>query len=761
MCGIISHTTCQSQHPSSRFHVEATAATLADKIRALDDHIEDWSKSSAAMRDALPELGLRLASKHATELASSSTDAWGGWRGLERCFRANRVALGEHVVAGLRGSADSLGGNAWLALAARLAADSSDSAIGEGLERFLANTGEKLPAEVGDGPWDARLAVPGDEATLVAGLVWARLGHPVAAMRWRGAHAVRRLVEIRRFDVIDRLIERFDSGSGLPFSDAKLPFYAMHAQLWLLIALGRVAKDSVGSLASRRPFFERIAFSTEFPHVAMRAFAIDILRKIAKTLASDERDALITKLASANLSPYPHAPRSDYTEFRYVARPDTSPRPKDVFHLDYDFNKYQVEGLCRVFACPGWEMEDRISAWIRRWDVTVRAMHDCPRSSGYDQVWSSDYVPDRDRYGGYLSWHALMLVAGDLLATRPVVGEDWRGDAWAAFLAEYSLSRDDGLWLADLTDPFPLDITIEAELPMPESGENSTARDDYDVLAPMLGLDGAKVTAGWMPVAGCWSIGRETTVTVRSVMANADDARSTVMTLLSDEPFFRWLPDDDDEIVRHFGRDGHTVQSWVTKTPNTERQLDRHDPYAATTALDRPFPSTSVQGQMETEPDDPVVRHWSINRATAFRAEAWGAEGGRSEQAWSETGSRLFIKSDPLLSLLDATKRSLVVALRLQKYHKGKSSGRFGDTSGFTHRSLVVIINSRGHVWAPRRLSQQAKQALTTLDLDRRRDFYARFRVIADLPDEWLARRNDPPVSTEQIRIFIEGFSQD
>ena len=262
--------------------VEATAATLADKIRALDDHLEDWSRSSAAMRDALPELGLRLASKHALELASSGTDAWGGWRGLERYFRANRVALVEHVVAGLRGSADSLGGNAWLALAARLAADFSDSAIAEGLERFLANTGEKLPAEVGDGPWDARLAVSDDEATLVTGLVWARLGHPVAAMRWRAAHAVRRLVEIRRFDVIDRLIERFDSGSGLPFSDAKLPFYAMHAQLWLLIALGRVAKDSVGSLASRRPFFERIAFSTEFPHVAMRAFAIDILREIAK-----------------------------------------------------------------------------------------------------------------------------------------------------------------------------------------------------------------------------------------------------------------------------------------------------------------------------------------------------------------------------------------------------------------------------------------------------------------------------------------------
>ncbi len=739
--------------------VEAAAATLVEKISALDDHLEDWSRSSVAMRDALPELGLRLASKHAKELANSSTDAWGGWRGLERYFRVNRVTLVEHVVAGLRGSADGLGGNAWLALAARLAADASDSAIADGLERFLANTGEKLPAEVGDGPWDAHLAVPSDEATLVAGLVWARLGHPVAAMRWRAAHAVRRLAEIKRFDVIERLIERFDSGMGLPFSDAKLPFYSMHAQLWLLIALGRVAKDSVDALASRRAFFERIALSTEFPHVVMRAFAINILREITQTLAPDERDALVAILASANLSPYPHAPRSDYTEFRYVPRPDSSPRPNNTFHLDYDFNKYQVERLCHVFACPGWEVEDRIGAWVRRWDATVRAMHDCPRSSSDDGTWSSGYVPNRDRYGGYLGWHALMLVAGGLLVTRPVVGEDWSGDAWAAFLKEYQLSRDDGLWLADLTDPFPLDLTKEEDMPMPESGNGSTAREDNQLLAPLLGIDDSRVTADWVPVAGRWSIGRDTTVTVCSVLANAIDARSTAMALLSDEPFFRWLPHDEDEIARHFGRDGHTVQPWATETPNTERQLDRHDPYAATTALDRPFPSASIQERMGTGPDDPIVRHWSIDGTTAFRAEAWGADGGRGEQVWSETGYRLFVKSEPLQSLLNSIERSLVVALKLQKYHKGKPSGRGGDTSAFTHRSLVVIINGRGHVWAPQRLSQQAKQVLATLDPNRRRDFYARFRAIAGLPDEWFARRNDPLASAEEIQIFIERFS--
>lgn len=737
--------------------VEATAATLADKIHSLDGYLEEWGRSSAAMRDALPDLGLRLATKHAAELASSSTDAWGNWRGMEQHFHAHRATLVERVVAALRSTAGSLGGNAWLALAARLASDVSASAIAEGLERFLANTDEKLPSEVGDGPWDARFTVPSDEATFVAGLVWARLGHPIAAMRWRAAHAVRRLVVAGRFDVIERLIERFGSASSLPFGDAKLPFYPMHAQLWLLIALARVAKDAAPAFASHRAFFERVAFSAEFPHVVMRAFAIDVLRELAPALAPEECEALIAKLGRANRSPFPSAPRADYRELRYAPRPDASPRPENDFHLDYDFNKYQVERLCRVFACPGWEVEDRISVWVRRWDKAVRGMHDCPRSGSNDESWSSGYVPDRDRYGGYLGWHALMLVAGELLATRVVVGEDWGGDAWAAFLGEHRLSRSDGLWLADLTDPFPLDLTKEADMPMPESGEKGTLGEDSNLLAPLLGLMEGKMVADWLPVAGRWSIGQDTTVTLQSVLANASDARAVVMAVLSAEAFFRWLPDDEEEMARHFGGDGHTVQPWVAKTPNTERQIDRHDPYGAASALDRPFPLDRARELLETVADDAVIRRWSICGRPAYRAEAWGAEGGRGEYAWDETGYRLFVNRGALLSLLKVSERSLVVALTLQKYHRGKSSGRAGDTSGFTHRSLVVVIDECGQVWSPRGLSRQAKEALATLEPDRRRDFYPRFRVIAGLPDEW-HRRSDNLLELDDINLaFIKS----
>ena len=298
-------------------------------------------------------------------------------------------------------------------------------------------------------------------------------------------------------------------------------------------------------------------------------------------------------------------------------------------------------------------------------------------------------------------------------------------------------------------------------MPMPKKGERSNVHEDSILLAPLLGIRNGRVETDWLPVTGRWSIGRDTTVTLESVLANAGDARAVVMAVISAEAFFRWLPNDEDEIARHFGSDGHTVQPWVVKTQNIERHIDRHDPYGASTALDRPCPSDWTQELLGIVANDDVVRRWSIDGRTAFRAEAWGAEGGRGDYAWSDTGYRLFVNRDPLLSLLKLSERSLVVVLTLQKFHRGKLSGRAGETSGFTHRSLVGVIDEHGQIWSPRGLSRQAKEALASLGPDRRQDFYTRFRAIAGLPDEWLSRRNAPPISEELYRILTKRLSSE
>ncbi len=636
--------------------VESSAPRLFDKITALEDPLKDWAAASPALYEALPSLALRLADKHPRELVGSGSDAWGGWRHLVRDFRANEPALVERVVAALSPEGDELGGNAWLALAAKLAPATSADACATGMERFLALSADLLPNEVGDGPWEAHFAVPGEAGEVVAGLIWARLGHPTAAIRWRAAHAIRRLSTIGGFDVVSRIVNRFERVDALPFGDVKLPFYPLHARLWLLMALARTGHDAPQEILSHRAVLEKVAFSTEFPHAIMRAVAVDVLRLILPAISDPfDRDQLARRLDAANRSPFPHAPRTDYYEMRYIQRPADKPRPADVFHLDYDFNKYQVERLCRVFGCAGWEVEDLVHKWVRRFDAGVMYMRDCPRSSSYDESWSSGYVPDRDHYGGYLGWHGLMLAAGELLASRAATEEHWDGDAWTAFLAEYSITRRDGLWLADASDPFPLDLPSEASLAMPGPGEASKPNEDLALLAPMLGISDGELRGDWLPVEGHWSLSNDLNASVYTVLAGRRDARNLIMALLAKEPFFQWLPHDDDEIARHFGREGHSIRAWIGRDEHPERKFDRQDPYAATSSTDRPRPLSWVRDALGLTAEGEASRKWAWKKGVAFRADAWGAEGGRGDSAWSEDGARLFAHRDAVMTLLQRT----------------------------------------------------------------------------------------------------------
>src|SRR3569623_1424510 len=142
----------------------------------------------------------------------------------------------------------------------------------------------------------------------------------------------------------------------------------------------------------------------------------------------------------------------------YQERPDGQPEPENSFYLDYDFNKYQVSDVYETFDSEEWEVRDGITRWVHLWDADATSMYVCPRVSDDRRGnWTSS-PPEVDRYGGYLGWHALMVVAGEMMATRALTGRSWRDDPFEEFLHGLTLSRKDGRWLSDVTDLFPLDL---------------------------------------------------------------------------------------------------------------------------------------------------------------------------------------------------------------------------------------------------------------------------------------------------------------
>lgn len=389
---------------------DVTAASLSQKIWALEEVVGDWKARSAAVSDALPDIGVRLARHHAADLISDETLGDAGWRGLLKNYGCDRAMLVEAVVIGVDLVAEDVPGDGWLKLAAKLAPLVTPTNFAEALTRFLDHSGSTLPDEVGDGPWSDQYLPPSSANELAAGLMWARLGHPIAAMRWRATHAVRRLADTQRFDVIDLIVARFDSDVAHPFQDAQLPFYPMHARLWLMIALSRVALQYPDRAATYLSLAERVCAPTSAPHVVLREAAVRLARALSRSQANAGLTERIDAVVNSNRSPFPHGKKVGYGRGRYAERPSEHPRDEAMFHVDYDFQKYQVEQLCHVFNCGGWEVEDRISHWVRRWDRKQRDMYSGPRSSErYESGWSSGYMPEVDNYGSYLGWHAMMI----------------------------------------------------------------------------------------------------------------------------------------------------------------------------------------------------------------------------------------------------------------------------------------------------------------------------------------------------------------
>jgi hypothetical protein len=709
--------------------VTANLPNLTDKIWGIRDAVEEWRQQSAAIRDELPALCHQLASRHAAELIGSRWEAEGVLRDLAELLGRPGSELVPTIVAALRERTEEVGGANWLAFAEALAPAATPAAIGSALERFVLRSTDSLPDDLGDGPWHHTLAVASDPVAVVAGLLWCRLGAPDARNRWRAAHAVRRVIALGRTDVMHAVIAWVNHTDACAFQDRKLPFFYMHAKLWLLIALARVARDTPTAVASVRGTLEAVAFEEGFPHSVMRHLAAEALAALAPALDPIECAKLRERLRGVNLPTIPAAREPRIRTDSFPTRPEDRPEPRDPFHFEYEFQKHEVEGVARLFGTSWWVVSDACHIWIRRWDTSVSHMFDCPRRSALGAFGPDDHdrgrFPQRDRYGGYLAWHALMLTAGEFLLTRPVTSDpwySWSDNPWLDWLAEHTLSRRDGLWLADGTDLFPVEMRRPLAARSDADGEASPVPIDARELAPLVGLGEQLAVGDTLIVDGHWNSTDKVDVAVSSVLTDKAEAREVAVALAAGDPFFQWLPWEDG---RFEGHKANSVRPWIAAHNHVDQRLDRHDPYATPTALDRGWPTDAVVAELKIRSDDPFKRAWRDPRdVVVLRAEAWGVTGGSGQYAWSSAGTRLTCRTDALQTLLASRGAGLVMLVKAEKYIKEQRGDR-----AFATKTLVFWVDARG-VHPVLTIPKAVRKAVGALARDERTELERRLAVV-------------------------------
>lgn len=695
---------------------QAKRPPLGDKIHIIGDQAPKLQAASHSAEIVLGAIGLELARRHAKELVSYS------WRGSDQMDEIVRIVgsadydLVSPIMDGLADQAATIPSDAWLNLARQKMGQTSPAILQVALEKLFSDLAKDLPEDFGDGPWREKFRGPDDQVGISAGLIWQRLGSPSAKFRWRAAHALRRLIELGRLDVLTAVVAKIDDQNAGVFQDQKLPFYPMHAKLWLLIALARIGKDRPDVVAPYREILEQIAFDETFPHVVIRHFAAEALQSISAQAA--DRDALQARLAKINQSPFEllRGRRQNYRGI-HDRRPDHAPDPNPKFHFHYAFGEGHCAPIAKAFDLPIWQVEDDCYAWIEKW---------CPQPQTAANVREPYFREETRRFGGhaphddyrdYLSWHALMVTAGQLLTSHPVRFE-YETDPWQEALSKQLLSRADGLWLADGTDYYPPDVGRSLAPSKASDGEDEKS----PLFTSLVNLSADLSFPNELVVCGRWRSVDGIEVDIDSFLIAPGQAEAFAAAVGSVEHFMQYLPTEGHEIK------GLHCKSWVADGGRAKSGIDRHDPYGSEAALERPNPYSHVVAALSLTCADPFRCSWHNQQGqVVFRAEAWGSTTGEGRYRRVNRGKRLWCRTDHLVPFLASNNQALVLLVKL-KDDAGEDRYR---VEKFESCSQLFILSPDGKVKVPDEPTTAIKRALKKLQVRDRNHLDSCFRAVS------------------------------
>jgi hypothetical protein len=489
----------------------------------------------------------------------------------------------------------------------------------------------------GDGLWSPALEPPREIEGSVAGYIWGCLAAPRASVRWEAAHVVRALCTLGQNKVLDHLIALAKGALRNTFHDARLNFYQLHATQWLMIALARAAGEHPKMVSPYADFLIDRAFFGE-PHVLIREFSKRALLALLDAGCLESETDLCLRLTSVNASPFPLVHSIAHQRYgKKIAETkgeEDHNNEEDLFYFGIDMGPYWFTPLGSCFAKSQHHIEREVSRVIQldwqisggnRWDEDERHRR---KLFGRDMetYHSHGSYPSVDDLRFYRSYHAMMVVAGKLLATAPIHhSHDESEDEFSSWIARHDLSRRDGGWLADRRDSTPLERPGWKDTKDTDDWRWSIAKNDFDRI--LILPDGrVNLWGHWM-----WkSERREESVNVCSALVSPDRSAALLRALQNaGNPHDYRIPDAKDELQIDQG--GFQLKGWIVDR-SCDWGIDKRDPWAGDIRYPPP------------EPADYVIHLMKLSADTERRR--WFVQDECIDVAWSSTWGHFQEKDD-------------------------------------------------------------------------------------------------------------------
>jgi hypothetical protein len=552
----------------------------------------------------------------------------------------------------------------------------------------------------GDGPWNEHLSSPEDIRGSIAGYVWSAAAAPEAVLRWESAHTILEYCRLGRREVMNQVVKRATAGSGGPFVDARLPFYELHALQWFLIGMARASQEVPGAVF---PYAQQL-LNWSLPsqsHVLIRLFAARAARAlVASGLLADD-DNLAMRLECINTSPLaivesdtdePHAPRKPRR-----GKDDE----EDQFYFGIDIGPYWYAPLGRRFALSQGEIESEAMEVIRkdfgykgtsRWDDDPRVRSKLYEERHTDHDHGS--YPRADNLHFYYAYHAMMIVAGRLLATTPLHRHPRYddNDTFADWLNGHDLTRSDGRWLWDHRDPEPLErgTWLQRAKEHPDY-QRVTDADFQEALG----------SGDRLNLWGYWTEAddrREQSTSIHSALVAPDKSEALLRALASTKNVHDYaIPSADSDM--EIDEAGFELKGWIADR-DSERKLDRFDRWAGGITFPPPRPARFIVDGMRLHTDSDL-RMWSDqSESWVMESQVWGHydEARRYESGNPEKGGRLQVSASFVASMLTELDRDLIIEVQIERHrrHQPYESGERDDDERIETTAKLYLLGRDG-----------------------------------------------------------------
>jgi hypothetical protein len=538
----------------------------------------------------------------------------------------------------------------------------------------------------------------------VARFMYAFLGDVDVRLRWRAAHAVRRLARLGEAETIKELMGLYNRTVEPSYRDPGAPFYWLAARLWLMVALDRIANETPLLLLSHGQTLLAIAVDDQFPHLLVRGFAKSAVQKLILHGGLSLDRSQQRTLTHANTSTL--RTRKGRKHRRFDESFEALQRRR--FHFDsMDTLPYwysnSLEAFADVEAKDFLDVAERwiVDEWgvqgdIWRWDSQPRIQ----RFSGSYSLWDHRHgsMPTLERFNTYVEWHAMWCATGELLKTRALASVEKNYD----YHSFHSWTRRAGLsappiWLADVRGPKPLEdrLWFPPHLDVDVWVENVS---DNDLLCEVCG-DPGSVVVGMYHDTKSESFSLTARIETALVSPYTAGALMRALQTIEDSHDYGIPPAQDDLEI---DAPPYRLLGWLDRVAH-ESGIDRKDAlsYDVRIAECRPSSKTAKKLNVAMVIDCPAIR-WTEKRTqvTAFSYEAWGDTRGdehhdslRFDKSVRSTGWRLRIDRNVLKNFLHKIDLDLIVEVQTTRRNRGYEYSFHDEksTKGGTFDKIVLL----------------------------------------------------------------------